>query len=168
MTNFKNTINRGTVSNIETNDKGKNFIKYRVFKSWIKDNFTGEYFPEGKKQTCKIYEGSRGWEQAVRILEKGADVLTIVGCIMTIPLITEKGESIILNRIALEEDNADLNDIFDMEIDYFREEELLDEETYKAMYIKKSSAPESENKGEDMKISEPTPVSGTLVPETQE
>ena len=139
MTNFKNTINRGTVSNIETNDKGKNFIKYRVFKSWIKDNFTGEYFPEGKKQTCKIYEGSRGWEQAVRILEKGADVLTIVGCIMTIPLITEKGESIILNRIALEEDNADLNDIFDMEIDYFREEELLDEEAYKAMYIKKSS-----------------------------
>jgi hypothetical protein len=167
MTNFKNTINRGILSPVLLADNGKNFVKYRVFDEWLKDKYTGEFIPSGAKKTCKVYEGARGWEQVMKILAKGEDLMTVSGCIIQIPLINDKGENITLNRIILEEDDSNLELRFQLEIDYFREDGKLDEKTYNKMY-KKSNKPASEHKGEDMTISQPNSSETQDVPVPEE
>jgi hypothetical protein len=143
MKNLKNSILNGKVSTIEVSEKtGKNFIKISFFDKFIKNPLTGKLLSAGKKKTVKIYEGARGYADAFEVLETG-ELFSCFGCLMSFDI---QGDNDVIkyNRLILEEDESDLEEIYNDEKAYWLEQGLLVEDKH------------SESKEEDMTISKST------------
>jgi antitoxin component YwqK of YwqJK toxin-antitoxin module len=128
MTNFKNTIVNATLSSPDVNENGKTFIKMNIFKNWVQHNLTKEFLPSGKKHTVKLYEGGRGYDDALQSLASGKTMFSLVGCLVSFNLRKDE-EVIVYNRLILQEDECDLADIYQEELSYWREEGSLIEDT---------------------------------------
>lgn len=141
MKNLKNTILNGKLSDVSVSEKtGKTYIKVSFFDKWIKNPLTGEMLTAGKKQTVKLYEGGRGYADALKALELNKDVFSLVGCLISFNI---QGDNDIVkhNRLILEEDEADLEEIYLEEKSYWAEQGLL-------------VLPKSDSKEEDLVISQ--------------
>ncbi len=124
MKNLKNTILNGKVSTIEVSEKtGKNFIKVLFFDKFIKNPLTGKLLSAGKKKTVKIYEGARGYADALEVLETG-ELFSCFGCLISFDI---QGDNDVIkyNRLILEENEEDLEEIYLEEKEYWIEQGLL-------------------------------------------
>ena len=128
MTNFKNSIVNATLSSPEINDNGKTFIKMNIFKNWTQHPMTKEFLPSGKKHTVKLYEGGRGYDDAIQHLASEKTMFSLVGCLISFNL-KKDDDVIVYNRLILQEDECDLADIHAEELEYWREEGSLIEDT---------------------------------------